>query len=49
MLELRPSNLAVVRHTVLNILTQDKSKMSLGRKGVKAAVNPSFRAELLAS
>jgi predicted transposase YbfD/YdcC len=43
-----PLNLAVVRRVVFNILKQDQSKLSLKRKRVKASVNPSFRAELLA-
>jgi len=43
-----PLNLAIVRHVVLNILKQDQSKLSLNRKRVKASVNPTFRAELLA-
>jgi len=33
---------------VLNILKRDKSKLSLKRKRLKASVNPTFRAELLA-
>ena len=43
-----PLNLAVVRHMVLNILKRDKSKLSLECKRLKASVNPTFRAELLA-
>jgi predicted transposase YbfD/YdcC len=43
-----PLNLAVVRHVVFNILKQDQSKLSLKRKRLKASVNTTFRAQLLA-
>jgi hypothetical protein len=41
-------NLAGVRPTVLNILKRDKAKLSLARNRLKASVNPTFRAALLA-
>jgi len=44
-----PLNLAIIRHAVLNILRQRKSRMSLKRMRLKASVNADFRAELLLS
>jgi|APSaa5957512535_1039671.scaffolds.fasta_scaffold37366_1 predicted transposase YbfD/YdcC len=43
-----PLNFAVIRHTALNMLKREPSKMSLKRKRLKAAVNPEFRKMLLA-
>jgi predicted transposase YbfD/YdcC len=43
-----PLNLAVIRHVAFNMLKRDQAKLSLKRKRLKAAVNPAFRAELLA-
>ena len=39
-----PLNLAIVRHMVVNIRKREKSKLSLERNCLKAAVNPAFRA-----
>lgn len=43
-----PQNLAIIRHAVINILKQDKSKTSLKRKRLKALMNQDFRTILLA-
>jgi predicted transposase YbfD/YdcC len=41
-------NLAMIRRAVLNLLRREPSKTSLKRKRLKAALNPAFRAALLA-
>jgi predicted transposase YbfD/YdcC len=43
-----PHNLAIIRHMVINMLKQDKSKISLKRKRLKALMNPDFRTKILA-
>ena len=44
-----PLNLAIIRHAAFNILKGDTTKMSMKRKRLKAALNPDFRASLIAS
>jgi predicted transposase YbfD/YdcC len=41
-------NLAMTRRAVLNLLRREPSKLSLKRKRLKAAINPAFRAAVLA-
>lgn len=41
-------NLAMIRRAALNLLRREPSKSSLKRKRLKAAMNPAFRAEILA-
>lgn len=41
-------NLAMIRRAVLNLLRREPSKLSLKRKRLKAAINPAFRAAVLA-
>lgn len=41
-------NFATIRKAALNMLRRDPSKSSLKRKRLKAAMNPAFRAEILA-
>lgn len=41
-------NLAMIRRAVLNLLRRHPSTLSLKRKRLKAAINPAFRAALLA-
>lgn len=41
-------NLATIRRVVLNMLRREPSKASLKRKRLKAALNPAFRADVLA-
>lgn len=41
-------NLAMIRRAVLNLLRREPSKLSLKRKRLKAAMNPTFRAAILA-
>lgn len=43
-----PLNFAIIRHAALNILKQNQAKLSIKRKRLNAAINPAFRAELLA-
>lgn len=43
-----PINLTVMRHAALNILNREPSKIPIKRKRLKAAINPQFRAALLA-
>ncbi len=42
-------NLAMMRHAALNLLKHEPSKIPIKRKRLKAAINPDFRAALLAS
>lgn len=42
-------NLAMIRRAVLNMLRRDPTKLSIKRKRLKAAMNPTFRATVLAS
>ena len=44
-----PRNLAMIRRAVLNMLRREPSKLSLKRKRLKAAMNPDFRAAILAA
>jgi predicted transposase YbfD/YdcC len=46
--DFEPQNLAIIRHAVINILKQDKSKISMKRKRLKALMNKDFRTNLLA-
>lgn len=46
--DFEPHNLAIIRHAVINILKQDKSKISIKRKRLKALMDKEFRANLLA-
>lgn len=46
--DFEPQNLAIIRHAVINILKQDKSKISIKRKRLKALMNKDFRTNLLA-
>ena len=41
-------NLAMIRRAVLNLLKREPSTLSLKRKRLKAAINPAFRAAVLA-
>lgn len=41
-------NLAMIRRAVLNLLRREPSPLSLKRKRLKAALNPAFRAAILA-
>jgi predicted transposase YbfD/YdcC len=41
-------NLALMRHTALNLLKREPTKIPLKRKRLKAAINPEFRTKLLA-
>ena len=42
------TNLAMMRHATLNLLTREPSKIPIKRKRLKAAINPQFRTALLA-
>ncbi len=42
-----PRNLATLRRAALNLLRREPSKISLKRKRLKAALNPSFRETIL--
>ncbi len=42
------TNLARMRHATLNLLAREPSKIPIKRKRLKAAINPQFRAALLA-
>lgn len=44
-----PRNFAVLRHTAYNMLKREPSALPLKRKRMKAAINPDFRAKLLAA
>jgi len=41
-------NLALIRHTVFNVLSADKSRGSLRRKRLRARIDPAFRTKLSA-
>jgi predicted transposase YbfD/YdcC len=41
-------NLAMMRHTALNLLKREPTKIPIKRKRIKAAINPQFRTSLLA-
>jgi hypothetical protein len=41
-------NLAMMRHAALNHLKREPTKMPIKRKRLKAAIDPDFRATLLA-
>ena len=41
-------NLAMIRRAVLNMLRREPTKLSIKRKRLKAAMNPTFRATVLA-
>jgi predicted transposase YbfD/YdcC len=41
-------NLALMRHTALNLLKREPTRIPLKRKRLKAAINPEFRTKLLA-
>lgn len=42
-----PENLAMLRHTALNLVTKEKSKISKRRKFLKAGWNNDFLAKLM--
>jgi len=41
-------NLALIRHTVFNVLSADTSRGSLRRKRLRARIDPAFRTKLFA-
>ena len=42
-----PHNLGVIRHMAMNLLKREKTKISIRKKRIRAALNDDFRANIL--